>query len=122
MLEECQRKVYTIVIACLKQVEEHLPTWDESNFLLLEVALGSQLLKTATHPSGYKYPLGKMAGGAHAPVAQLPITLRACQEANKPMSLVPYSKFHGELDSDPNRPISEFLLQCNANNARTDVH
>ena len=59
---------------------------------------------------------------APAPTAQLPITLRASQQANKPISLVPYSKFHRELGSDPNSHINEFLLQCNANNARTDVH
>ena len=113
------RIVYTIVTACLKQVEEHLPTWSESSSPLL--------LRTTTHPSGYKYPLGKMAGAAPVlaapmPAAQLPITLRADQEADKPISLVPFSKFYRELDSDPDRHISEFLLQCNANNARTNVH
>ena len=111
----------------MKQVEEHLSTWGESSSPLLEVALGPQLLKTITHPLGYKYPLGKMAGAAPVPatpalIAQLSITLRTGQEADKPISLVPYSKFHGELDSDLDRHISEFLLQCNANNARTDVH
>ena len=52
----------------------------------------------------------------------MPITLRVGQEADKPISLVPYSKFHRELCSDLDRHISEFLLQCNANNARADVH
>ena len=111
----------------MKQVEEHLPTWGESSSPLLEVVLGPQLLKTAAHPLGYKYPLEKMAGAtlapaAPVPTAQLPITLRASQEVDKPISLVPYSKFHGELGSNLDRHISEFLLQCNANNARTNVH
>ena len=48
--------------------------------------------------------------------------MKAGQEADKPISLVPYSKFHGELGSDLDSHISEFLLQCNTNNARTDVH
>ena len=39
-LEECQWIVHTIVTACLKQVEEHLPTRSESSSPLL--------LKTAT--------------------------------------------------------------------------
>ena len=118
-LEECQRTVQTIVTACLKQVEEHLSKWSESSSPLLS--------KTAIHPFGDQYPLGKMAGAAPAsaastPAVQLPITLRVGQEADKPISLVPYSKFYGELGSDPNRHVCEFLLQCNANNARTDAH
>ena len=59
---------------------------------------------------------------APASAAQLPITLKARQEVDKPISLVPYSKFYGELDSDPDKHFSEFLLQCNTNNARIDVH
>ena len=118
-LEECQRTIQTIVTACLKQVGEHLPKRSGGSTTLLS--------KTITHPFGDHYLLGEMAGAAPtpanpAPAMQLPITLRVGQEADKPISLVPYSKFYGELGSDPDRHVSEFLLQCNANNARTDAH
>ena len=118
-LEECQRIVQTIVTACLKQVREHLPKRSGGNIPLLS--------KTATHPSSNQYLLGEMAGATSAPAnlapaVQLPITLRVGQEVDKPISLVPYSKFYRELGSDPDRHVSEFLLQCNANNAKTDAH
>jgi hypothetical protein len=48
--------------------------------------------------------------------------MRPGQEADKPISLVPYSRFYGEIGCDPNRHVSEFLLQSNANNARTPTH
>ena len=56
------------------------------------------------------------------PAAQLPITMRASLKADKPISLVPYSRFYGEIGCDLDRHVSEFLLQSNANNARTPVH
>ena len=123
-LEECQRVVQTIVTACLKQVGEHLPKCSGSST--------SVPSKTATYPVGVKHLFGEMSGAGPAPPnpappnpisgAQLPITLRVGQEADKPISLVSYSKFYGELGSDPDRHVSEFLLQCNANNARTEAH
>ena len=118
-LEECQQVVQTIVTTCLKQVGEHLPKHSGGSTPLLS--------KIATYPFGVHHLLEEMSGAAPAPTnpapaAQLPITLRVGQEADKPISLVPYSKFYGELDSDPDRHVSEFLLQCNANNARTDAH
>ena len=112
-LDECQRIVQTIVATCLKQIGEHLSKQSGGSVPLLS--------KKATHPFGDHYLLGEMAGAAPTPVVQLSITLRAGQEADKPISLVPYSKFYGKLGSDPNNHVSEFLLQCNANNARTDA-
>jgi hypothetical protein len=53
---------------------------------------------------------------------QLPITMRPGQEAGKPILLVPYSRFYGKIGCDPNRYVSEFLLQSNANNARIASH
>ena len=41
---------------------------------------------------------------------QLPIIMRPAQEADKPISLVPYSRFYGEIGCDPDRHVSEFLL------------
>ena len=118
-LEECQQVVQTIVTACLKQVGEHLSKRSGDSTLLLS--------KTATYPFDDHHLLGEMSGAAPALAnpalaAQLSITLRVGQEANKPISFVPYSKFYGELGSDLDRHVSEFLLQCNANNARTDTH
>ena len=118
-LEECQQVVQTIVTTCLKQVGEHLPKCGGGSTPVPS--------KTATYPFGVHHLLGEMFGAAPAPAnpapaAQLPITLRVGQEADKPISLVPYSNFYGELGSDPDRHVSEFLLQCNANNARTDAH
>ena len=56
------------------------------------------------------------------PKTQLPITMRPSQEVDKPISLIPYSRFYGEIGCDPNRYVSEFLLQRNANNAKTASH
>ena len=118
-LEECQQVVQTIVTACLKQVGEHLPKRSGSST--------SVPSKTAIYPVGVQHLFGEMSGAGPAlpnpvPGAQLPITLRVGQEANKPIFLVPYSKFYGKLGSDPDRHVSEFLLQCNANNARIEAH
>ena len=123
-LEECQQVVQTIVTAYLKQAGEHLPKRSGGSTPLLS--------KTATYPFGVHHLLGEMSGVAPAPAnpapanpapaTQLLITLRVGQEADKPISLVPYSKFYGKLGSNPDRHVSEFLLQCNANNARTDAH
>jgi hypothetical protein len=56
------------------------------------------------------------------PEAQLPITMRPGQEVDKPILLVPYSRFYGEIGCDPDRHVSEFLLQSNVNNAKTPAH
>ena len=129
-LEECQHVVHTIVAACFSQVGDYLPTRDDSNSPLVAISPGIQLLKATTYPTRHKHPQRRMdATGSAAAVraaaaraVQLSITLRASQEADKPISLVLYSKFHGELGSDPNKHISEFLLQCIANNVRTNIH
>ena len=123
-LEECQQVVQTIVTACLKQVGEHLPKRSGGSTPLPS--------KTVIDPLGVHHLLGEMSGATPAPpnptpanpapAAQLPITLKVGQEADKPISLVPYSKFYGELGSDPDRHVSEFLLQCNANNVRIEAH
>jgi hypothetical protein len=40
------------------------------------------------------------------PEAQLPITMRPGQEADKLISLVPSLRFYGEIGCDPDRHVS----------------
>ena len=94
-LEECQRVVHTIVTASLNQVGDYLSTMSDSSSLLVAVSSGTQLLKTTSYPTWYKHPYGRIVDTrtaavvpiAPAPAAQLPITLRASQEANKSINL-----------------------------------
>ena len=49
----------------------------------------------------------------------LPVNMRAGQPDDCPISL---PNFHGNIESNRNKHVSEFLTACNANNIRTDVH
>jgi hypothetical protein len=48
--------------------------------------------------------------------------MRHGQPDECPTSVVALPKFYGELGSDPDYHISEFITSCNANNARTSSH
>jgi hypothetical protein len=52
----------------------------------------------------------------------IPVTMRPGQPDDRPTSVVSLPKFYGELGSDPDYHVREFLTSCNANNARTPSH
>jgi hypothetical protein len=52
----------------------------------------------------------------------IPVTMRSGQPDDHPTSMVSLPKFYGELGSDLDYHVREFLTACNANNARTPSH
>jgi hypothetical protein len=52
----------------------------------------------------------------------IPITMRPGQPDDRPTSVVSLPKIYGELGSDPDYHVKEFLTACNTNNARTPSH
>lgn len=52
----------------------------------------------------------------------LPVVMRPGLPTDRPYSTVPYPLFYGQVGSDSDRHIKEFLTACNSNNARTEHH
>jgi hypothetical protein len=63
-----------------------------------------------------------MADQANPGDPLIPMTMRLGQPEDRPMSVVTLPKFYGELGSDPDYHVREFLTSYNANNARTPNH
>jgi hypothetical protein len=66
--------------------------------------------------------INPMADQANLGDSLIPMTMRPGQPDDRPTSVVTLPKFYGELGSDPDYHVREFLTACNANSARIPSH